>query len=246
VSTGVWGAAFVAVALLTYLASWSGWFLTDVGFDRHWLARQGRSEPPVIGALINLWQYHKEAFDFHTHLTEKHPYQSWPWQWLLLGRPVVFYYKDPSGCGAAQCSSEVLLLGTPVLWWSFLPALAGLAWTGVARRDWRAGAIGVAVLAGILPWFWYELDNRTMFSFYALPAEPFLVLAVVYVLGVIVGPAPVPGGVLPDRRLVGIVVFALYVAAVALCFAYFYPVFAGKVITYNEWWTRMWLGSRWV
>ena len=41
-----------------------------------------------------------------------------------------------------------------------------------------------------------------MFYFYALPAEPFLVLAVVYVLGAIIGP---PGHVQPDsdRRLIG-------------------------------------------
>ena len=30
----------------------------------------------------------------------------------------------------------MLLLGTPILWWSFIPALAGLAWFGISRRDW--------------------------------------------------------------------------------------------------------------
>src|SRR5205814_9127147 len=71
-------------------------------------------------------------------------------------------------------------------WWAFLPALAGLAWLGISRRDWRAPAIGLGALAGIVPWFPYELAHRTMFSFYAAPAEPFLVLAVVYVLGTLV------------------------------------------------------------
>ena len=99
---------------------------------------------------------------------------------------------------------------------------------------------------GIVPWFQYELDDRTMFYFYAAPAEPFLVLAVVYVLGVLIGPAPAHGEALPDRRLMGTVVAGIYVGAVAICFAYFYPVYTGKVITYAEWWARMWLGSRWV
>ena len=66
---------------------------------------------------------------------------------------------------------------------------SALVWFGIARRDWRAGAILLAVAAGLLPWFYYALDGRTMFSFYAAPAVPFLVLAVVYVLGAIIAPA---------------------------------------------------------
>jgi hypothetical protein len=49
---------------------------------------------------------------------------------------------------------------------------------------------------GILPWFYFELKHRTMYYFYALPAEPFLVMAVVYVLGALIN-GPV---VLPDIR----------------------------------------------
>jgi dolichyl-phosphate-mannose--protein O-mannosyl transferase len=241
-----WIAAFVGVAVLAYLASWTGWFVTDSGWDRHWLASHGHSEWPIVGPLVNLWQYHREAYQFHVGLNQHHTYQSWPWQWLLLGRPVAFYWSGDGPCSGPTCASEVLLLGTPVLWWSFLPALVTLGWLGVARRDWRAAAILVGALVGIVPWFQYELDDRTMFYFYAAPAEPFLVLAVVYVLGVLIGPAPVRGEALPDRRLIGTVIAGIFVGAVAICFVYFYPIYTGKVITYAEWWARMWLGSRWV
>jgi dolichyl-phosphate-mannose-protein mannosyltransferase len=33
---------------------------------------------------------------------------------------------------------------------------------------------------------------------------------------------------------------------VALCFAYFYPIFVGQLIPYQSWQARMWLGSRWI
>ncbi|MEU2611374.1 phospholipid carrier-dependent glycosyltransferase [Micromonospora sp. NPDC007271] len=239
----------------TYVATWSGWLLSDDGYFR--LASQypnhGLSDAPVIGPLINLFQYHRAAYGFHTHLEDPHKYQSWPWQWLLLGRPVAFYWSGEGSCGAPSCASEILLLGTPLLWWSFLPALAALAWLGLARRDWRAGAILVSVAAGLLPWFWFALDGRTMFSFYTAPAVPFLVLAVVYVLGAIASPAPASATAPPpseqhvsDRRLVGGVVAGAYVLLVALCFGYFYPIFVGRLMTYAEWSARMWLDGRWI
>jgi len=250
-----WVGMFVVVGALVYVASWSGWLLTDDGFYRHWLADSGRPEPPVIGALHNLWHYHSEAFKFHESLDTKHTYQSWPWQWLLLGRPVAFYWSNTGTCGADSCASEVLLLGTPVLWWSFLPALAGLVWLGFARRDWRAGAILLMVFFGLAPWFWYAIDNgRTMFSFYTAPALPFMVLAVVYVLGAIMYPAgraavattPEAARKLADRRLVGGVIAGAYLLLVVLCFAYFFKVFVGDVMPYADWSARMWLGSRWI
>jgi dolichyl-phosphate-mannose--protein O-mannosyl transferase len=141
----------------------------------------------------------------------------------------------------------VLLLGNPLLWWSFIPALAGLTWFGIAQRDRRAAAIGLMVAAGILPWFWYEYDGaRTMFVFYALPALPFLILAVVYVLGSIIGPPGTVPGSVPDRRMIGAVAAGLFILAVAATFAYFHPIYVGESIPYESWWDRMWLGRRWV
>ncbi|WP_435825893.1 dolichyl-phosphate-mannose--protein mannosyltransferase [Micromonospora zamorensis] len=243
--------------LATYVATWSGWLLTDDGYYR--LASAYPSAPlsdrPVIGPLINLFEYHRAAYGFHAQLDDAHKYQSWPWQWLLLGRPVAFHWSGDGACGAPTCASEILLLGTPLLWWSFLPALAALAWLGLARRDWRAGAILLTVAAGLLPWFWFALDGRTMFSFYAAPALPFLVLAVVYVLGALIAPtggdvgevAPlVPGDPSYERRLVGSIAAGAYVLLVGLCFAYFYPIFVGKVIPYSDWLSRMWLDGRWI
>lgn len=245
----------------TYVITWSGWMFTDGGYFRHWVRDSGGNELPVIGTLQNLWHYHTEALKFHNGLTSDHDYQSWPWQWLLLGRPVLFYFTCEGDCTGSAPTNDVLLLGTPVLWWSFIPALVGLAWLGIARRDWRAAAIGTGVAAGILPWFYFALHGRTMFYFYALPAEPFLVLAVVYVLGCLMSPARALGqdqtlGQDPsleprrilgfDRRTVGVVLLAVYVLAVAACFAYFYPVYSGMQIPHDDWSARMWLGDRWI
>jgi len=244
-----WGALSIVLTFVFYLSTWTGWFVTDTGYLRHFRETNGKSEWPIVGALQNLWHYHEQAYKFHSDLTAHHPYQSWPWQWLLLGRPVSFYWPGGGNCGAPSCAREILLLGTPVLWWSFLPAIFALVWFGIARRDWRAWGIFTGIVAGLLPWFYYAVkDGRTMFSFYVLPALPFLILAVVYVLGAIMTPAEgaVAGTARTDRQLVGSLIVGLYVAIVALCFAYFFPIFVGQLIPYESWSHRMWLGSRWI
>jgi dolichyl-phosphate-mannose--protein O-mannosyl transferase len=231
---------------VVYLASWTGWLATDHGFYRNHPADVAGSSGFgwLAGSLRNLVFYHQQALGFHSGLDASHPYESDPWQWLLLARPVVFHYTDQVGCAAPPCSSTVLLLGTPVLWWSFLPALAVLVWLGISRRDWRAAAIGLGAAGGLVPWF--LLDERVTFYFYALPAEPFLVLAVVYVLGAMLSPSQPGATVLGfDRRLVGAVIAGVYVLLVALTFAYFYPLYTGQGITFEAWQARMWLSS-WV
>ncbi|WP_433086546.1 dolichyl-phosphate-mannose--protein mannosyltransferase [Dactylosporangium sp. CA-052675] len=236
-----WTLAIGGIALFAYVNVWWGWFLSDDGYFRHWYAAtHNLPHDRLIDPLVNLAHYHDTAYAFHTTLDKPHRYQSWPWQWLLLGRPVPFSWDPNVSCGAPDCTAEILLLGTPVLWWSFTPALAALGWLAVARRDGRAWLVLAAALAGIVPWFQSMPEHRTMFFFYALPAEPFLVLAVVYVLGAIIG-APHSAG-----RRSGALIAGAYVLAVALCFAYFYPIFAGVPIPYSDWLDRLWLGNRWV
>jgi dolichyl-phosphate-mannose--protein O-mannosyl transferase len=230
---------FVALAALTYLASWTGWFLTDQGWDRHWAENTGNEVAFLPNALVNLWHYHRAVLDFHEGLTATHPYKSTPFSWLFLGRPVAYYYEAGSGCGARTCSSEIIALGNPALWWAFLPALGATAWQWLARRDWRAGAILLTAAVGIVPWM--AFPGRTMFFFYALPALPFMVLAVTLALGMILGK---PDAVL-DRRVAGGILVGAYVLLVGMSFAFFYPIYTGEVITYAQWQARMWFDT-WV
>ncbi|HEX5594682.1 MAG TPA: phospholipid carrier-dependent glycosyltransferase, partial [Micromonosporaceae bacterium] len=74
------------------------------------------------------------------------------------------------------------------------------------------------------------------------------ILAVVYVLGAIMTPPTgvVAGKSRPDRQVIGTVVAGAYVVLVALCFAYFHPIFVAQLMTYDSWSSRMWLGGRWI
>src|SRR6266566_3698366 len=241
---------FLAIPLAVYIASWSGWFATSTGYYRDYAQTHG-AHTPVISALYSLYEYHKEALTFGVGLRTPHPYQSQPWDWLLVTRPVAFYaqcYTGPAtyqACPKGQVAweQEVLALGTPAIWWgSMLALLFCLGWW-LLHRDWRAGAVLLGVLAGWAPWF--PLVTRTKFYYYALEFEPFLILSIVLCLGLILGPAT--AGVV--RRSVGAGIVGAYLLSVLLMFWYFYPVLAGSVIPYQDWLGHMWYqvgGHGWI
>jgi dolichyl-phosphate-mannose-protein mannosyltransferase len=240
--------ALVPVALLTYLVSFSGWFVTSGGKYRDWAQDEdggaGGSFTWVPGPLRSLWHYQAEVYGFHVDLTSHHDYQSNPWSWLVAARPVTYYYtsadQGESGCAhASGCAREVLALGTPLLWWSACFALAYLGYRWLLRRDWRAGAVLCGVAAGYLPWFMYQ--ERTIFYFYAVVLTPFLCLAVTMMIGAILGPP----GCLERRRAVGIVAAGVLVLLIAWNFIYFYPLYTGMEIPRDAWRARMWLDT-WV
>src|SRR5208283_5037559 len=87
---------FIVIPLAVYIASWSGWFATSTGFDRDY-AQQHGVNIPIISPLYSLFEYHVQAITFGVGLKTPHPYQSQPWDWLLITRPVAFFYECHTG-----------------------------------------------------------------------------------------------------------------------------------------------------
>ena len=185
VRDGRWAfVSLIAVPAVAYVAAWSGWLFTSTGYDRNWAALHG-IHTPVISALVSLYEYNKAILHFDTTLTSHHPYESQPWSWLVISRPVSYYYAAPKfgqdGCQVAHCSQEVLAIGTPMIWWVSIATLVICVAWWLTQRDWRAGAVLVGVAAGWLPWFLFL--SRTKFYFYAVVFDPFLVISITCALG---------------------------------------------------------------
>ena len=202
-----------------YIASWFSWFASDKGWDRNY-----SSKP-----LISLWHYHSEILNFHTKLTDAHPYSANPWSWLIQGRPTSFFYETPKSCGGTSCSQEILALGTPILWWAGIFAIALTFGFFVTNRD----RISMIILAGIagtyLPWF--LIQSRTTFYFYAISILPFLILALIYSFNWALKYGDY------RKQIIG------FLVVVALNFIYFLPILLGIEIPYSQWLSRMWLKS---
>jgi dolichyl-phosphate-mannose--protein O-mannosyl transferase len=200
-----------------YIASWFSWFASDKGWDRNY----------ATNPLLSLWHYHSEILNFHTKLTDSHPYSANPWSWLIQGRPTSFFYENPKTCGGTNCSQEILAIGTPILWWAATLALLVTIGFWVSKRERQAEILLVVIGASYLPWF--AIQERTMFSFYTIAFEPFILLTLVYVFSKIV----------KNQKKIA----TIFGAIVLVNFLYFLPIFLGLVITYNSWRDRMWLPS---
>ncbi|HEX6247153.1 MAG TPA: phospholipid carrier-dependent glycosyltransferase [Nocardioidaceae bacterium] len=247
----------VVVAFVVYLVSWTGWLvnaeayeehLSDTQYGAYWGSYVEEDAegfvPEATQSLRSLWNYHQDVYTFHRQglLDSDHVYASDPAGWLVLNRPVgvladLDIEPGVDGCAAAEgstCLRQIILLGTPTLWWGGVVALAYAVFTWVARRDWRFGVPVVGALSSWLPWL--RFDDRPIFSFYAVATIPFTVVAISLLLGHLLGTAQASY----RRRLAGTVVAGTFVVLVVVTFAWFWPVYTGELITNAEWLQRIW------
>ncbi|MGN6250344.1 MAG: dolichyl-phosphate-mannose--protein mannosyltransferase [Marmoricola sp.] len=258
----------VGVPALVYLASWTGWLihhhayevsLSDTQYAPYWGSYLHEHTTGLwsqtVRALRDLAHYHQAVYNFHTKFLDDahHVYQSNPDGWLVLNRPVgvdaqLNIQPGVQGCDAAAgstCLRQVLLLGTPALWWFGTAAAVWAVVAWIARRDWRYGLVVVGIAATWLPWFQY--DDRPIFSYYAIAIEPFLVLGATMLLGEVLGRVPRGDRSLlsPSRRQWGAAVAGTVVVLVAANFAFFWPIWTDALISNGDWLQRIWF-QRWI
>ncbi len=252
----------VLLPVVIYVVSWTGWLMHADVYEQHlshtqygpywgsYLEHDAHGFfPELIQSLRSLWHYHHDIWSFHTNglNDSSHPYQSNPLGWPILNRPVGVDAQNgiapgDQGCtatGTETCLRQVLLLGTPALWWFATFALIWSAVCWIGRRDWRYGVVVVGALVTWLPWL--RFDDRPIFSYYAIVMEPFLILGAVMLLGEILGRAPRGS---PRRRL-GAIAAGSVVVAVIVNFAWFWPIYTDGLLTQTEWLRRIWF-SRWI
>jgi dolichyl-phosphate-mannose--protein O-mannosyl transferase len=216
------------------------------------LAAQCRTYEPGTGCatvpdeawpvrLVDLQIYME---DFHRTLSATHSYESPPWSWLLIKRPVSYYFCP----GSDHCPenmhgnySEIMTLGSPFAWWAGILALVfvTVVWVrGVARSSRRGGPPmwrrpeGL-ILAGFcfayLPWFGLANNRPAQFIFYMLPAIPFLYLALAY------------AGMQLGRSWEARAARALFAAITVSLFGFYYPLLADVSIPRAAWQQRIWI-----
>lgn len=226
---------FVPIAFAVYLASWTGWLVTDGGYDR-----QSATGAPATGVwawvplpLQSLWHYHQSIYSSNLNITAPHGYASPAWQWPLLLRPTSMYYlgsaTGENGCtaGGNGCSENITSIANPLLWWLAVIATVYLLWRAFAKRDGGYALVLTGITATYLPWLFYP--DRTIFQFYTVVIMPFLILALTTMLRDLAQVRTERGTPLGRWTTVAVI------AAVLAVSAWYYPVWTAVQVPYDFW-----------
>jgi dolichyl-phosphate-mannose--protein O-mannosyl transferase len=236
--------SLVPSALATYLLTWMGWILGEGGYSRNWAI-----ENPPTGFfallpdwMISLWHYHEMIYRFHVNLTSEHAYQAHPLGWLVGLRPTAFFYESypygQNGCEIAQgCSSAITALGNPFIWISSTTALLYIIYRYARHRERVLGLVLLGTASLYLPWI--ALSERTVFSFYVVSFQPWLILGLVVVVQQLRRKLMTKSKKLANATTIG------FVSLVFGAFLFFLPVNTGMYLPFELWQLRMWLPS-WV
>jgi dolichyl-phosphate-mannose-protein mannosyltransferase len=198
------------------------------------LSYAGRIHGRLVGVpwadgswLKALWDQQKTMLAFHSGLTDTHSYQSPPWSWPLLKRPVSYFFDTT----AAGDYKEVLATGSPWVWWASLAALIVVLLRWARRRDYLGpeGVILTGFSFAYLPWLVLAGDRPAVFLFYLLPAVPFMCLALGYMAARM------------WRSRGGRTGVVFFIVGAVTVFVYYYPFLANVAIPEKDWRTRIWI-----
>jgi dolichyl-phosphate-mannose--protein O-mannosyl transferase len=81
--------------------------------------------------------------------------------------------------------------------------------------------------------------NRTIFTFYSIAFEPYLLLALACVVGIIVGKRTDARW----RRTRGLALLAVFLGMATLVTVFFYPLWTGEQIPFWYWQLHIWIPS---
>lgn len=179
------------------------------------------TSPLKLDQLIG-WQLH--MYELQTRPLAHHTYQSSPWQWPLITRPIWYLYERVEGV-----QRGVLLVGNPAVMWGGLVALAASMWDGLKDRS-----RPLLLLAGLYLFamgIWIVIPKKIGFYYYYY--FPSLVLPLLLA-------AAFHHGYRTKERWLP----AAFIALSFGVFAYFYPILSAAPLwsdrAFEHW---MWLST---
>ena len=234
--------SLVPAAVATYLLTWLGWITGSGGYMRNWA-----TENPPAGFfavfpdwMLSLWRYHEMIYRFHVGLTKEHSYEAHPLGWLVGLRPTAFFYESypagTNGCElAAGCSSAITALGNPFIWMSSTLALIYIVYRYARRRERVLGLVLLGTASLYIPWI--ILSERTVFQFYVVSFQPWLIL------GLVLAIQQLRRRILSKSKTLANISSLGFVLVVFAAFLFFLPVNTGMYLPFELWQIRIWLPS---
>jgi dolichyl-phosphate-mannose-protein mannosyltransferase len=233
----------VPIAAAAYLTTWTGWFVTKGGYDRTYADQPGNAWTGPLAwvphALQSFWQFEVQVYNYNVNEHSPHPYAANPLTWLLMIRPTSMYFASAklgqNACTADFCGSSITGIANPLIWYAGVAAAIYLLYRLIRYREWRVGIILAGVGAGYLPWLLYT--NRTVFQFYTIDFEPYLILAIAFVVSQLIGKRGDP----EYRRATGMRWIAVFLVAAVAISVFFWPLWTGQQIDFKLMQLHYWI-----
>jgi len=193
----------------------------------------------LMNPQYNFWEVHREILAFHERIkgnnSQVHPYCS-PWySWLILWRPIAYYYEKVK-LGTELRIYDVHAFGNPILWWLSTLAIVIILADLIVKQERFRGGISLYLLcnyvANLLPWI---KVTRCTFIYHYMGAYTFALLALA---GIFDSYLQSPSQ--RDR----LVVYG-FIGLIIIGFLYWLPIFLGLPLSEGEFRWRMWFPS-WV
>ena len=212
----------------------------------------------LINPQSRFWQIQREILIFHQKISgnqEVHPYCSRWYSWILMWRPVAYFYQmarkteEPISAeplwsrGGREVIYDVHALGNPVLWWLSTGAILLLLLL-LTRRFARGGQrkspltidpwIGLYLVvnyaANLLPWM---TVNRCTFLYHYMGASVFAQLGLALILD----------RWLNSRHLLSKVGTIAIIIGIIWAFWFWMPIYLGLPLSYEDYKLRMWFDN---
>jgi dolichyl-phosphate-mannose-protein mannosyltransferase len=208
----------------------------------------------LINPERDIWELHRQILGFHQNLgvgkiEPIHPYCSPWWSWVLLIRPVAYFFEMRPN----SMVQFVHAMGNPLLYWlSAIALLLGLSFLVASKLRfppkiitqinleysskspsalfWLTLYVITSFLAHWLPW---SLSKRCIFLYHYMPASVFA-FATLALLVSLMWRSP-----LPELRRLG----SGIVAIITIAFIFWLPIYIGLPISSGYLPVLMWLPS---
>lgn len=206
---------FIVMPLIVYTASYLPYAIAD-------------GDTSLKNLLKLVWENQVFMFTYHEGVHTPHSYSSRWYQWIVDGRPILYFLEQNRVPGQKAAFSA---FNNPAVSWCGLLCVIGTGIEVFRRKSARALFITLGFLSQLVPWMFIF---RITFAYHYFPSTLFLVLAISYAMN----------GMLerrkPSRRLA---VYGFTGLAVGL-YAAFYPVLIGLYVPiWYSWSFLRWLPS---
>lgn len=196
---------FVAIPLCIYVAAYLPYELAAA-------ARDGIS-PSFQNLLSIVWDNQVFMLTYHQGVHTPHPYESYWYQWIFDGRPIL-YYRDLDYANTLGVKSLFASFNNPLVSWGGLLAFCAVIIQTIRRKSGKGLLILISALSQFVPWLFI---GRILFAYHYFPTILFLVFAIAYLMNDMLA---------RRRRGCKLAVYGFTGSAIGL-YALFYPALTG-------------------